>query len=181
MTTQTLETLYTPYTLDNYNLFTFESEIESEIYNYNDENKTNLGYDDFSWEYRTKEYIKALTDNLITLLNDNITDGVIKKITLDGEPISPRQYNYITDYAFLTFEYDQKKLYQYIKDNSEHYEKNKIKSAPGFTWLADEKEDDATQLAYYLDTVSKGLYTPGTYELDQFEQVPAYEYITMQV
>ena len=45
-----LESLYTPYTLDCNNTFTFDSTIEGEIENYNQENDTNYNYDDFDFD-----------------------------------------------------------------------------------------------------------------------------------
>jgi len=182
-----LETLYTPYTLDSYQTFTFENAEDSIIYDlshYNHERgeylKTPLDitYDDIAWKYNTNGYLKALADNLINLLNNNILDEVILSITPDGEPISPREYNLTTDKIFLDINVDVEKLKKYIKDNQADYDKNKLKDCDGFWWFGYEIQ---TMLNYYLMNKSAGEYSADDYYMDQVETVDAMEFITYKI
>ena len=174
----TLETTFTPYTLDSYQTFNFENEDESEIYNYNQEHDTDLDYDDFEWEYQTEEYSKALALNLITLLNDNILDDVILKIESDAIVHSPQFYNFDTDKIFLDLTIDEIKLRKYIEKNQEHFDKNKIGSYDGFMWFGDELD---TMINYYLHNKTAKDYTTESYLWAQLDQVQAYEYMSMEL
>ena len=68
-----LETLYTPYTLDQYQTFTFDN-----VYDYICQD-LDLDFNDIDWDYDTDGYAKALAINLVKLLNKNILDDVILK------------------------------------------------------------------------------------------------------
>ena len=170
-----LSTMYTPYTLDTYNTFTYDQAEINYIDYYNEEHDTECDYDDFEWEYDMQGYIKALADNYITLLNAEILDEVIKKVEYNGKVYSPREYNFKTDDADPIFTVDHDKLVQYINEHREDYDKNKIGSCDGFIWLGDE---DDTMLNYYLATVSEKIYSRDSYFYDQNEIYPQ-EYITM--
>jgi len=169
----TLETLYTPYTLDTYQTFNFERDEESIMQN---ENITD--YDDIDWTYDYEGYLKDLATNLVVLLNDNILDDVILKISSDNEVSSPKEYNFTTDKSWLDFDIDIKKLKAYIKKNQTDYDKNKLGSCDGFMWFGNENE---TMLNYYLFTKSVKKYDNFEYLQDQFESVPAGEYIEYKV
>ena len=172
-----IETLYTPYTLDTYSIFTMESAIESEMYYYNDENDTDieLEYDDI--ECDMDGYLKALADNLIDQLNDNIKDKVLHKFSYDGKVISPKEYNFVTDKIFIDIEYDKKELDKYIDKHKTEYEKEKIESRDGFIWLGDE---DLTRIAYYITRESTKKLSKNDYIMNQFDDVSDYEYITIK-
>ena len=164
----TLETVFTPYTLDTYQTFTFENDEECLI----DEGKT---YDDYEWDYDCKGYLNDLAENLIVLLRDNILDDVITGINSDLKVSSPKQYNFDTDKIFIDFKVDQLKLDKYINDNIDEYNKNKLKSCDGFMWFGDDKE---TKLNYYLRKVSAEKYSQESYFYDQIDCVQGCEYIT---
>lgn len=141
-----LETTFTPWTLDTYQTFTFERAEENEIYYWSDQLGLDLYYDDFDWEYDTDGYLQALSDRLESLLQEYILDDVI--VGLDfNEPTSPRQYNFTTDKCFVEWKVDMDKLDNYIEENKEDFEENKLSSGPGFMWLGDEEQ---TKLNYYL-------------------------------
>jgi len=166
--TITLETVFTPYTLDTYQTFTFENDEECLI----DDGKT---YDDYEWDYDCEGYLNDLAKNLIVLLNDNILDDVIISITSDQKIYSPKQYNFDTDKIFIDFEVNQLKLDKYINDNIDDYEKNKLNNCDGFMWFGEESH---TRLNYYLRKVSDKKYSAIDYFYDQTECVQGCEYIT---
>jgi hypothetical protein len=133
-----------------------------------------LKYDDFVFDNDINGYLSALSVNLITLLNDNILDDVITKVSSDGKVISPREYNFTTDTVFLDFEVNETKLNEYVEINRAAYDAEKIKSCSGFVWFGDEQQ---TRLAWYLKTESTKHYPSFEYISDQFESVSAYEFI----
>jgi len=171
--------MYTPYTLDTYSIFTFDHAEESEIQYYNEEHEKPDGkeyeYDDFDWDYDNQGYLNALAGNLLDMLNQNILDDVITKIEHDGKTYSPKEYNFKTDDADLQFTVNEEKLKEYITQNEEDYNKNKIGSCDGFMWFGDE---DETKLNYYLKTKSLEDYPREDYWYDQYEIYPS-EFITM--
>lgn len=166
----TLETLYTPYTLDLYQTFTFE--MVEEYVTADTENGGD--YDDFEWEYDSKGYLEALAENLVSLLNENILDDVILKVEQDGKPVSPQYYNFTTDKAWVVFTVSGEKLNAWIAEHDAEYQAGKLRDRDGFWWFGDENE---TMLAYYLKTVSAGKYSHEEYFFDQLEQVDTHEYV----
>ena len=163
----TLETVFTPYTLDIYQTFTFENDEECLI----DEGKT---YDDYDWDYDCEGYLNNLAENLIVLLRDNILDDVITGVDSDMKVFRPKEYSFDTDKIFIDFKVNQLKLDKYINDNIDKYNKNKLNSCDGFMWFGDDKE---TKLNYYLRKVSAEKYSPESYFYDQNE-IYRSEYIT---
>lgn len=177
-----LNIMFSPYTIDTYNTFDFDSHDENEVYNYNDEHNTNYTYDDFDWTYDRKGLVKQLADNWLYLTKANILDDVILDIVPDGEPYSPREYNFSTDNQNIIFTVDYDKLTAYIKDNQAHYDANKIKSSSGFWWFGD---DDQTMLHYYLHFKSAADYTENDYINDQYDLLQGngliYEFVTFEL
>jgi hypothetical protein len=174
--------MFTPWTIDTYSTFTFDDHDEREIENYNQENGTELTYDDFEWEYDHKGYVKQLADNWLDFMRDNIIDDVILAIEPDGEPWSPKFYNFSTENQNIKFTVDYAKLTEYIEANREHYQKNKIGSCDGFMWFGD---DDQTMLHYYLQYKSGSDYTDENYYYDQIEALQSngqiYEFVKFEV
>lgn len=164
--TWTASTLDTPYTLDTYATFTLDCE-ESLM----DEGKT---YEDYEWEYDTKEYLAALAANWEKLMTANILDKVILSVTVTGAPTSPREYNFTTDSAPISITYNPAALQEYIAANQAHYKENKRHSVDGYMWLGDETD---AQLIYYMENESTRIYSTDNYVMDQYENVPEYEYV----
>jgi hypothetical protein len=170
---------FTGYTIDTYQMFTSERDDEYIIDGYQEETGRDISYDDIDWTYDHKGYVKALAETWCDLMNENITDGVIKSVALKGEPWSPREYNFSTDNCVTLFTVNYEALRKYIADNLADYNKNKIASSSGFVWLGDK---DDTMLHYYLHTVSHKLYSPeDAYIYDMFDRVSWYEYITTKL
>lgn len=159
----------TPYTIDTYSTFTMDD----------DENMIEDGktYDDYEWEYNSKEYVQALAENWQVLMRENILDPIIKNITVTGSAYSPREYNFTTDNAPVSIEYDQEALHAYINKNKERYNKEKRHSYDGYIWLGD---DEDAMIIWYMETVSTCQFSTDDYFMDQRDKVSAYEYISMQ-
>lgn len=163
-----LSIMYTPWTIDTYATFDTEREEEMAIENYNEEHCTEYTYDDFDWEYDHKGLVKCLAENWQHFVNKEATDEVIEKVELDGEPRSPREYNFATDDCDIIVTVDYKKLRQYVADNKAHFEGNKIKSTDGFMWLGD---DDQAMLHYYLWHEAVKNYSVDYYMDDQLDRL----------
>lgn len=117
--------MFSPWSIDTYNLFNFDSEIEMILLDQNEDNKPS-DYDDYEWTFETKEYVQALAENWQHLLNKYILDEVILSVELEGEAYSPREYNFSTDNCAVIFTVDVDKLNEYIDRNKEDFEQNKI-------------------------------------------------------
>jgi hypothetical protein len=172
-----LNIMFTPWTIDTYQTFVTDSYEEQAIEYYNEresyeaqKNGTNdarvYTYDDFEWEYDHKGFVKCLADNWVHFMRENILDDVILAVELDGEPWSPRQYNFSTDNANIKFTVDYEKLMAYIEANREHYSENKIRGRDGFMWFGD---DEQTALHYYLAHKSETDYPQDDYYSDQWD------------
>lgn len=176
------QVMYTPWTIDTYVTFDTERWEEMEIGAYNEEHGTKYGYDHFEWEYDHKGFVKQLAENWLYLVPKNIIDDVILGIEADGEPWSPREYNFSTDNMNVKFVVDVEKLAAYVDANRDHYDAEKIKSGDGFMWLGDEEQ---TMLEYYLAQKSVGEYTAEDYEDDQRDLLDGNgqigEFVTMNV
>jgi len=170
-----LESTFTPYTLDRYATFTFEGYEDDLIEAYNDKHGTRREYDDFEWAYNTKDYLIDLAENRLKLLRQNILDNVIIGIDADGEPTSPRYYNFDTDKAFNIWIVDIDALRRYVEEHKADYEENKLRDRDGFWWFGDEEQ---TMLNYYLFTESVKRYNKDDYFYNQLEQVDGKAYIT---
>lgn len=173
MTTKTLNTqiTFTPYTIDTYNVFTFDRVDNAFI----EDDRT---YDDYEWEYNHAGYVQALADNWEVLMQKNILDDVILGVTLDGKAYSPREYNYTTDNAQVVFTINYDALLAYIEKNKEAYDRDHIRDYDGFWWLGDE---DDTMLHYYLHTKTLETYPESEYMQDQDRGVSAYEYVEAKI
>lgn len=158
--------MYTPWSIDTYQLFSTDMYEEQEIEWYNEQNETSYTYDDFDWSLDHEGYVKQLAANWLDLVRDNIIDDVILSIDPDGDPWSPRYYNYGTDNQNIHFTVDYDALKKYIADNQSDYDADKIKSSSGFVWLGD---DDETMLQYYLNKKSGTEYSDESYMYDQFD------------
>jgi len=164
----TLETLYTPYTLDTYSIFDMDID-EMSMFELEGE------YDDYTFEYDFDTYKKDLAVNMIKLLKENIIDNVITGIESDCVVHSPKEYNYTTDKIYIDFIVNKKELDLYIEKNIDKYNTEKIKDREGFWWLGNE---DQTRLNFYLCNKSIELYSSDDYVMDQYEDVQDYNYVT---
>lgn len=114
------------FTVDTYGTFTFDDE-ESDIEWYNDENNTNLDYDDFDWTYDNKGYVQHLSENSVAILEGVLIDEVIHKIELKDQQ-SPQFYNYTTDSYTAFWTVDEDKLIDYINQDTSAFANHLVES-----------------------------------------------------
>lgn len=160
--------MYTPWTIDTYATFTGDMYEEMELEYLSEELGRDVTYDDVEWEYNHKKLLEILTKNWIDFTRANILDDIIISIDQDGEPWSPREYNFSTDDCSITFGVNIERLRDWIEVNWEKYQAEKIQSQSGFIWLGDE---DETMLEYYLRAKSAEEYTPESYLYDQLDDL----------
>lgn len=114
MTTTTINSQDTMFTVDQYQTFNLDAETEYLIQDYNDNNNTNYSYDDFNIEYDMDGYLKELSDCSIDFINELFKDDSIVKSVRLLEYSSPKFYNYSTDSYSAEWKYNSKKLKLFI-------------------------------------------------------------------
>ncbi len=159
----TISTINTPFTLDTY--ATFDMSWDEHLI---DDGKT---YDDYDFDYDFDGYLVALSDSLITFLNENITDSIIKSVAREGKIYSPKFYNYTTDSCNLVIDFDARKLNKYIKDNFDDFKKFNDSKSYYISW---DNYDD--KIIYYIEKNFSHL--SDVYIMHQFETVHDTDYIT---
>ena len=102
--------------IDTYEMLKGDSAAESEIKNYNEQNKTDLNYDDFNWTYDHEQIVKDFATESIGVLGGEVNRNIIKSIKYVSST-SPRFYNYTTDSYVMDVDVNSKALLQYIKEN----------------------------------------------------------------
>ncbi len=118
-TTTILSNLDTEYTIDMYQTFTGDDTDTMLVDDYNEQNDTDLQYDDFDWTYNTNAVCEGLAhasiDYIYTTLPNN---DIIQSITFDSI-CRPMYYNYTTDSYNMAITYNPttlESLPQNIKD-----------------------------------------------------------------
>lgn len=112
-------------------LFEYDSE-ENEMDEYNRENGTNLGYDDFNWDYA--DYHSRVSHAFVDKLEAEINQFLPIKMDFQ-ELVSPREYNFANDSINVSVELNLKQLIGLIKAQKEkaaEYFKDKYTSRSGF-------------------------------------------------
>lgn len=111
----------------------FEYDNEgSDIDNYNEENGTDLGYDDFDFNY--PEYRQRVAKAFVSRLENELTQFLPVKINYQ-ELVSPREYNFANDSINVSVELDLNQLLGLIRERKEKaqgYFREKYTSCSGF-------------------------------------------------
>lgn len=111
----------------------FEYDRESEdIEYYNEENKTDLSYDDFEWDY--SEYHNRVAKSFINRLESELRQFLPIKIGFQRIS-SPKEYNFANDSIYIAVSLSLPRLIGLIKDKKEEaaqYFKDKYTSCSGF-------------------------------------------------
>lgn len=129
--------------------------------------------DDFDFDFDSTNYLKALAENATDFYNKECIDDIIKSYKLKPDSIyRPAYYNYTTDSAEYTLDFDARKLNAYIKQNNHEY----IESCERKSYYIPPLEDYEEKLAFYFKKVHSHKFDD--YIMDQFENVPDYDYIT---
>ncbi len=134
-----------------YNTVFEYSNEEEDINYYNEENGTNLNWDDFNWDY--KEYEERVSQAFVNELEREMKDLLPIKIEYESL-YSPREYNFTNDSINITVEVDLKQLTGLIKERSEEaakYFKDKYTSCSGFISFHSPYLEDWLNESYILE------------------------------
>lgn len=111
--------------------FEYDNE-DNDIESYNEENKTDLNWDDFEWNY--KEYRERVSKAFVNRLERELEDIFPVKMTFQ-QLSSPKEYNFYNDSIWVSVEVDLDKLIEKVRKDyksSAEYFKNKYTSCSGF-------------------------------------------------
>lgn len=131
-------------------VFEYQNEGE-DIDSYNEENKTDLKWEDFDFDYRDYEsrISNAFVNRLETELNQFLP------ITLTYQSIcSPKEYNFANDSINIVAKLDLKQLIGLIKERKEQatqYFKDKYTSCSGFISFHSPNIENWLNAAYILE------------------------------
>lgn len=140
-------------TYQTYNAGDFEYNM---VQYYNEQNGTNLEYDDFEWDYDMDTVVSELAEKRAELLESD-NEAISKVVTL--ATYSPKEYNYQTDSADYEITYDESVVDNYIKEHAEDFRNWYHESgwASTIDWRDEgdkkEKLHKVANLAYYLNKV----------------------------
>ncbi len=112
-------------------VFQYDNE-EMDIESYNQENNTDLNYDDFEWNYR--EYEERICKAFANRLESELKDYLPIKIRMQTI-FSPKEYNFSNDSINVEISLDLNRLIRLIKDRKEDaakFFKDKYTSRSGF-------------------------------------------------
>ena len=168
-------------------IFEYDNE-DSDIENYNEENGTDLSFDDFEFDYEdySKRISKACVDEIETYLQ-----GDDFKIKLEFEQLkSPREYNFATDEIQVTYILGQReftKFTDYLEDNIEafkEYIKKRYTSRSGFSsfysndandWITDFKVATDDELSHTFGTLLEFYFDNEGYSDEDLSEAVSYE------
>ena len=162
------------FTLDTYSIFDMDSGYSSHIYDLEEDGLTE---DDVDFSFDSRWYLEALAENQETFLNENCIDDIIKSYSFIENSISrPAYYNYTTDSASYTVDFDARKLNKFIKENQENFlERCNNKSY----YIASPLENYDEKLEFYFETTFSKLNDE--YIMNQFENVSDYDFISYTI
>lgn len=151
-----------------------DSGYSSHLYNLEEDGLTE---NDVDFTFDSLGYLQELAQNQETFLNENCIDDIIKSYTLVKDSIRrPEYYNYATDSASYSINFDARKLNRFIKDNQESFIE-KYKSRHYYKEDCLENYDE--KLEFYFDTHYRKL--DNDYIINQFETVSDYDYISYTI
>lgn len=162
------------FTLDTYQTFDMDSWYSCHLYNLEEDNLTE---DDVDFTFDSSGYLEALAENQETFLNENCTDDIIKSYKLKKDSIyRPNCYNYTTDSADYTIDFDARKLNKFIKDNREDFIK---RSENKHYYIEAPLESYEEKIEFYFNTRYSKL--DHDYLMFQYETVSDYDYISYSI
>lgn len=150
--------------IDTYQCFNGDSWVEQEIEGYNENEGTDLGYDDFDWNYDHAGIVKALAEaSAETVVDQLATDGVITGVDVKSV-YSPREYNFATDSYCAVWTVNRSKLEAWCKEtafDADAFAKEHYSSYDGFisfvpSMLRDDRE--GTTLWLMIDAYMRSEY-----------------------
>jgi hypothetical protein len=129
----------------------FESDESNEIYSYNQENDTDLNYDDFEWDY--EDYYDRVASAFVESFEREFNDILPVSITFQ-KVVSPKYYNFANDTIDIEVEVNLPKLLQLVennKDNLREYFKQNYTSRSGFISHHSSNIDDWCDPDYIIE------------------------------
>ncbi len=131
-------------------LFEYDNE-ESDIEYYNEENKTDLSYDDFEWDY--KEYHNRIANAFVNRLETELNNYLPVKFEFT-ELHSPKEYNFYNDSIWVNAELNLSLLLAVLKEHEQtatQYFKDKYTSCSGFISFHSNNIEDWMDENYILE------------------------------
>jgi hypothetical protein len=122
-----------------------------DIESYNEENNTNLNYDDFEWDY--SDYRERIAKRFVSEIESELNMYFPIKITYQNIQ-SPKYYNFTNDSINISVEVDLNKLIDLIKENNNEAEKyflDNYTSRDGFTSFHSNDINDWINIKYILE------------------------------
>jgi hypothetical protein len=95
----------------------FEPSEENEIYSYNQDNGTDLSYDDFEWDY--DDYRERVASTFVECFERNFQDIMLADITYQNIS-SPAYYNFSNDSINIEVDFDFDRFMQIVNENKEN-------------------------------------------------------------
>jgi hypothetical protein len=95
----------------------FEPDAENEIYSYNQDNDTDLSYDDFEWDY--DDYRERVASTFVECFERNFQDIMLADITYQNIS-SPAYYNFSNDSINIEVDFDFDRFMQIVNENKEN-------------------------------------------------------------
>lgn len=140
-------------TIDTYTMFTTDHTEENEIEHYNEMNETDLGYDDFDWDYDHAGILKGLAELSVESILGQIDTDIIKSIEV-LETYSPQFYNFATDSYNARYTVDLTKLEEWADSvgfDLDTYVAEHHQSYDGFiSFIPSAVETDRVAMGIYL-------------------------------
>lgn len=133
--------------------------------------------DDFDFDFDSTNYLEELAGNATDFYNKECTDDIIKSYKLKKDSIyRPDYYNYTTDSAEYTINFDARKLNKYIKENEKEYIENCNNKS---YYIKTPLEDYWEKIAFYFNKTYSHKFDE--YIMNQFENVSDYDYISYSI
>lgn len=129
----------------------FQPSEGDEIHSYNQENGTDLGYDDFNWDY--DEYYRRVAKAFTSRLETELSRFIRLKIKFQNV-VSPREYNFSNDSINISVSVSLTGLIKLIrerKDQAEGYIVETYTSCSGFTSFHSNNINDWLKKEYILE------------------------------
>lgn len=168
----------------------FEPDDSSVIESYNQENDTDLGYDNFEWDY--SDYYNQVAENCCKAIEKLLKENNIVQSIEFQKVVSPKFYNYSNDSINIKINFDLGELGCFIANNKNDFDayiNKNYSSCDGFTsfhsndgdkWLKslinDDFEKPEHKFGAMLDFVCKMLIDHEDVQYWLYEQLQNYDY-----
>lgn len=130
-------------TVDTYAMYRGDDTDDMLINEYNEEHNTNYNYDDFEWDYDSKQIVKEFAELRAKILESDDAINSVKVL----ETGSPKEYNYSTDWADFEIDYNERVVDDFCHEReSEKFSEYYGESGWQSTVAAKEDDDDKDRL-----------------------------------